>query len=259
MKLKALALAALAVASLGQAAHAAISEANQGAGELFLSVFDRTAGVSYTLDLGLKIDDVIAGFASPSYSFTAAVNDANFASFLTQVSAGSLEFVVAAGDSVGSAVGSRNLISTVTAGQEDLVANQKNSGLNSGLSYTSAFLGAVNSTGTHLGGYAVNGSSVNVAGTAGYFLEGARDTGGGFFAFQNTNTAGTVAQFVQVSRPGTSNGASTINTVLGIATFDKVGDTYQVSVSAVPEPSTYAMLLGGLGLIGFVARRRAAK
>jgi hypothetical protein len=31
---------------------------------------------------------------------------------------------------------------------------------------------------------------------------------------------------------------------------------YQVSVSPVPEPETYAMLLVGLGLLGFTARRR---
>ena len=29
-----------------------------------------------------------------------------------------------------------------------------------------------------------------------------------------------------------------------------------MSVAAVPEPETYAMLLAGLGLIGFSARRR---
>jgi hypothetical protein len=29
-----------------------------------------------------------------------------------------------------------------------------------------------------------------------------------------------------------------------------------VSVSAVPEPETYAMLLAGLGFVGFMARRK---
>ncbi|MBG6223065.1 MULTISPECIES: FxDxF family PEP-CTERM protein [unclassified Janthinobacterium] len=31
------------------------------------------------------------------------------------------------------------------------------------------------------------------------------------------------------------------------------------TVSAVPEPASYGMLLGGLGLLGFMARRRSAK
>lgn len=30
----------------------------------------------------------------------------------------------------------------------------------------------------------------------------------------------------------------------------------EVTVSAVPEPATYGMLLGGLGILGFLARRR---
>ncbi|WP_348698269.1 FxDxF family PEP-CTERM protein [Duganella fentianensis] len=43
------------------------------------------------------------------------------------------------------------------------------------------------------------------------------------------------------------NGTST-------STLDKV--MFGVNVSAVPEPETYAMMLAGLGLIGFAARRR---
>jgi len=53
---------------------------------------------------------------------------------------------------------------------------------------------------------------------------------------------------------------------LGIAghIYASVNDTYhnnntgyfEVSVTAVPEPEAYAMLLAGLGLIGFMARRR---
>ena len=37
------------------------------------------------------------------------------------------------------------------------------------------------------------------------------------------------------------------------------GDSAWYSVTAVPEPETYAMLLAGLGLMGFVARRRSSK
>ncbi len=35
--------------------------------------------------------------------------------------------------------------------------------------------------------------------------------------------------------------------------------TFEVTVTAVPEPESYAMLLSGLGLMGFVARRRKDK
>jgi hypothetical protein len=34
------------------------------------------------------------------------------------------------------------------------------------------------------------------------------------------------------------------------------GTTSMFSISAVPEPETYAMLLAGLGMIGLAAKRR---
>ena len=55
----------------------------------------------------------------------------------------------------------------------------------------------------------------------------------------STNVAGNY--FLHIA--GTSNGAATYNGTVSL-------------VSPVPEPETYGMLLAGLGMIGFVARRR---
>ncbi len=46
--------------------------------------------------------------------------------------------------------------------------------------------------------------------------------------------------------------------VAGIATQSGAGYAGNLTISPVPEPETYAMLLAGLGLIGFSVRRRVA-
>lgn len=60
---------------------------------------------------------------------------------------------------------------------------------------------------------------------------------------------------------GGTTGISTINfNTLGVT--DKgngAGLSHAVFIGTVPEPETYALMLAGLGLVGFMARRRKAK
>jgi PEP-CTERM motif len=48
-------------------------------------------------------------------------------------------------------------------------------------------------------------------------------------------------------------------TTFTVAGLPKDLSNYRAFISAVPEPATYAMLLAGLGILGFLSRRRSAK
>jgi hypothetical protein len=68
--------------------------------------------------------------------------------------------------------------------------------------------------------------------------------------------AGALGGFAMSSLAG-AIGAGTYRLV---ATGNAVRDTvFNVSVSAVPEPQTYALLLAGLGVVGWLARQRRAR
>ena len=138
-------------------------------------------------------------------------------------------------------------------------------------------------------------SSYNGAGGGGFFMDSAygytgfsfgtnwlHDTAG--INFASTGYAADVTPLVtlQIARHGDTltksykldgqSGFTVISAltnpgVAGWANFDMTnygGDTAATavqftsfSVQAVPEPASYAMLLGGLGLVGWLARRRA--
>lgn len=46
---------------------------------------------------------------------------------------------------------------------------------------------------------------------------------------------------------------------INVTGFAESEESYGFTATVVPEPSTYALMLGGLGLVGFMAARRRAK
>jgi len=73
-----------------------------------------------------------------------------------------------------------------------------------------------------------------------------------------TKIGGTGATFIHYVLPYVSAGGATTLSFTNLGTPGG-GILDNVSVTAVPEPENYAMMLAGLGLIGFVAHRRAKR
>ena len=120
-----------------------------------------------------------------------------------------------------------------------------------------------------------DGTWTNPAGTGGISSGGASgvdgcNTGNGGFACMNSSPTFQADLIIAANSSYTFMfdvfGATGLNTTgigahvgAGFTQFDQTGNAgilSQNTVAAIPEPETYAMLLAGLGLMGFVARRR---
>ena len=99
-----------------------------------------------------------------------------------------------------------------------------------------------------LSGQGANDASANKAQSAIWFLE--NETGGSSNSW--------VTDAITAVNGGWTNPTSGLMRVQVLNLTDASGGLHQdqLYVAAIPEPETYAMLLAGLGLMGFVARRR---
>lgn len=109
--------------------------------------------------------------------------------------------------------------------------------------------------------------AIDFAGSSGAFTGQVSSSHTESFASSSTNDfalfsqagGGTIS--LNLGATGQSNGSGAGNLITQFATSaaGQVKVSYDYTAAPVPEPETYAMLIGGLGLLGLVRRRSAKK
>jgi len=273
-KLKAL-VAALVLSASATSANAAIS-ANSGNSELVFSAWDSVAGVGYTYDLNWTkfLNDMVGIDQSANAAGNAllvanavvkssmiGVGGVIFDDVLTGLpfsSASNVQWNLGAYDS---GVGRTRLL--ITQGDSGLPFASTNDGVKQAATifggYAPAANGFISTPADDT--YAVT-SDTNGAAYAG-------NSGNNFLGktVDTTNVLGG-SSFMYLLAPTTlaaSAGAAINQQLLAFDGREIVAKTYFqdgawrlniAAVAAVPEPETNAMFLAGLGLMGFIARRR---
>jgi hypothetical protein len=247
-KLKMIAVAT-AMLVAGGANAATIDNGAGGNGGLFFSIWD--ANGSYTRNLGTSLDTFEATVkAGKTISpFTA---DSLLTSFLG-THTGALNWNVMAVDFYGA----KRVLETAQAGAT--LTNKATNIVATGSSQTNALVTAINLK------LATADSAIYSTADAGY---AGKATGG--VAMINSNIGWSTAALGTLNNNsfatglllkealGNASGSATvpIATLAGGDTRAYFKDGTLTIAAAVPEPESYAMLLAGLGMLGFMARRR---
>jgi hypothetical protein len=281
MKLKMKLMAAAVALAASAGANAAITNSVGGNGELFFTIYDVGADLSgnaddraYVRDLGSLLNGgtiSLWGSATTSPSVTLAADkqypgvqgtinqppavysigaDANLQSFLSaSTDLSRLKWNIAAVDSSGT----DRVLTTAKEITTTQIPNYTNF-RKLGQSGADVYLAQMNP--------ALTGESALYSGAASWInLWG--DNFGGYSAF---NTAGGINEklgFFMLSEKVASGSTTTLATVQqymgdGEAAYWHLSATGDLTynVPAIPEPSEYALMLAGLGMLGFMARRR---
>ena len=270
MKFQLKALAAAAILAAALPAQAAFDTAQSGNSSLILSVYDTTTNISALFDLGKNYSDFnVAGAsfansgvtnAGTSFSWNLATGDyaTAWSQFLTTATLPNTKYAIITADNVGAGTGSRGLISTYSALGSYLTTSQVFTQASKLDNYS-----ATNATGSAVlyenHSMVANGGSVANAGDGygpNYYL-GNKNYGIGPTA---TGLIGSDLSVFQVTSNAVSALAPTITLFGNGAKFNLAsnGSLVYSTVAAVPEADTWAMMLLGLGFMGFVARRKQA-
>lgn len=251
LKLKALAAAALVAVSFGaQAAVQTGSGTNDG--ELVFIAYDPVTLLTYSFDTGIGYQSLLPNTTtSLSFSLT------DFSSFLSQVGTANqagIRWGVYASDAL-SPIG---LLTTQNGTGGSNPATSRIAAINSGIQ---SYFNVHNQLGTHAtsaNGYAIyQADSANPNdGGSGLRLLGPNNNFNSNLSFNATGSLTDTLNFVRFNSPTALTSTRTpFATSVGASTWSLNGNNL-VFTAPVPEPSTYALMLAGLGAVGFMARRR---
>lgn len=221
------------------ATQAAIAPGSTGNGELFLNVFDATARVSYTMDLGIEMglglgandgdkdDFLVVAQQEIGHQRFWAVDSPVWSDFLALVSEANLRWSVAALDSQGGTGANANrILTTVRQGQEAQVANMTNTQLSTaiGAAQGGQYLTTVNSLMRHVPqtDYSIHGDSYSLSTDSGNGYYGKAGsltpTFNGNAPFDASNPVGASSWFYYLLRSSSSAGAR-----VTVDEFDNLG------------------------------------
>jgi len=267
----------LAIAALGMSAVASADIGGSTAnGEFVFSAYDRDSGVGYTYELDdagfnslfgsdVRMNSLVGSTNTTSaVGFTVMQNPAggvifdyalpSFTDFLSGAVPANVVWNVTSIDTSGL----RRLVQTVNA--VPAATPYSNAALNDSAAKLSAYYGMVNGKIDNADdGYALTLQADGAAyagnlgtnfGGQGYDSFGALDSSLNMFVFGGTSSSSSSSAASLMGQIQDANGMDVLAKV-----YMGQDGMYHLQIAAVPEPSTYAMLLAGLGLLGFAARR----
>ncbi len=265
-KLKLMAAAIALVAASG--ANAAIDNGAGGDGELFFNIWDGTStvGGSYTRDLNISISSFESQVAAGGAIHLQFAADSLLTQYFAGTSGagartGTLNFNLFANDASGAGTGARRMFETFTepAGTPigSLPARTGNTNATTFINSVNGAIGVNNSIAVLNANSAAAGKTFKdkVSAVVGHF------SNSGTLA---NNSYATGLSFMSLNADSAGTAASTYNQLFDgsseIHVYLDGSNTLHIQalaeVPAIPEPSEYALMLAGLGMLGFMARRR---
>ena len=286
-KLNVLMAAALMVAA--GAAQAKVADSNDNtnfvgnSGDMFANLYSVSNNASFTIDLGLRLDQFAAAnvnadgvklvwnFQNSSFTDSSAVSTglvtqplnygSIYSTFATPVvaAAADLKFDVKAMDGTPSSLpgaGTNRYLSTSFASSITATNGQV-----FGMDNWDVILNASNNDTTN----STHGTDLNIAGanmfdngdTANVNFAAAGEQWNGSTTFKSTGSVSSALNFYYLTNSsGVSASQATVSQYAGTFSFDTTTAQLTYATAPVPEAETYAMMLAGLGLVGFMVSRR---